>query len=376
MMIRLYLLMATIISVVSCNTKQKSLETTPQVADETKVILSAEERRLAGIELGTVERGELNQYIKLNGMMEAPPQRLISISFPMPGYLQKTSLLPGMKVTKGQPIAEMRDLGIVQLQQDYLMAKARVAYLQKEYERQRLLNENKTTSDKVFEQTRAEFEAQKILMNGLQQKLRMINIDPSSLSETNMRNGANIYSPINGYVSAVHVNIGKFITAGETMFELVDPTDPHLTLKAFEKDLPRIQRGQKIKMTLVNKPGISYSGEVILVGKNILPDRSAEVHCHVDGATDGLLPGMFVTAEVELKTKTGNIVPEEAVVRFGDTQFVFVQLTDSSFRMQPVKAGLTEHHKTEIIEPADIDQKTLILKNAYTALMKLKNTTE
>jgi multidrug resistance efflux pump len=41
--------------------------------------------------------------------------------------------------------------------------------------------------------------------------------------------------PIDGYVTKVNVNIGKYISPTEIMFELVNPTDIHLALKIFEK---------------------------------------------------------------------------------------------------------------------------------------------
>ena len=82
--------------------------------------------------------------------MDVPPQNIVSVSFPLGGYLKTTRLLPGMHVSKGEVIAMMEDQSLVQLQQDYLMAVARLQWLEKEYERQKLLNENKVNADKVF----------------------------------------------------------------------------------------------------------------------------------------------------------------------------------------------------------------------------------
>ncbi len=80
----------------------------------------------------------LNTELVVNGTVDVPPQNMVSVSFPLGGYLKSTDLLPGMHVSKGQVIAWIEDPVLVQLQQDYLVAGARLQYLEKEYERQKL----------------------------------------------------------------------------------------------------------------------------------------------------------------------------------------------------------------------------------------------
>jgi len=51
-------------------------------------------------------------------------------------------------------------------------------------------------------------------------------------------------STINGYVSKVNVNTGKYVQPTETLFELIDPDDIHVALTIFEKDLNNIHKGR------------------------------------------------------------------------------------------------------------------------------------
>jgi membrane fusion protein, heavy metal efflux system len=46
-----------------------------------------------------------------------------------------------------------------------------------------------------------------------------------------------VYSPVSGFVSPVKVNIGKYVTPVDVLFELVNQSDIHLALDVFEKDL-------------------------------------------------------------------------------------------------------------------------------------------
>ena len=317
--------------IIACNTEPTVTEVKHAAVSETTVTLSETEMKTAGIALGKPEKGLSGSYLKVAGIVDVPPQNIVSISFPIGGYLVSTKLLPGMRVQRGQAIAEMQDQSLIQLQQDYLVARARVGFLQKEYERQKGLNATKTTSDKVFEQTQSDYQTQRILMNSLREKLRMVRIDASTLNENTIRRSVWIFSPIDGYVSAVNVNIGKYVNPSDVLFELVNPKDLHLMLKVFEKDLPLVHRGQKLKVNLVNHPEKTYEATVSLVSKNLDNDRSATVHCHFTHGAGDLLPGMYANATIETSSKEAITVPEEAVVRWGDSHFVFVQKTPGGF---------------------------------------------
>ncbi|HEY1114920.1 MAG TPA: efflux RND transporter periplasmic adaptor subunit [Chitinophagaceae bacterium] len=361
----------------ACGTRESTAEEPKDAAPENVVLLSEAEMKTAGITVGQPQKGMVRSWLKVNGLVEAPPQNVVSVSFPLGGYLASTKLMPGMSVRKGQPIAEMKDQAIIQLQQDYLIARSKVGFLQKEYERQKLLNTTKTTSDKVLEQTQSEYQAQRILMYSLGEKLRMIRIDPASLTERSIRQSAMIYSPIDGYVSAVNVNMGKYVTPSDVLFELVNPRNLHLAVKIFEKDLASVKKGQSVQVSLVNNPGKTYEAEVALVSRNLDDDRSAVVHCHFTHPTVDLLPGMFADAQIAVENKEALTVPEDAVVRWGDAQYLFVEKGKGAFEMVPVQVGTTNEGRTEIGPlPADLSARPMIVRNAYAALMKLQNKAE
>ena len=365
-----------LLAAVSCGTNKTAIDETKTAATpENVVTLNAAEMKTAGIEVGRPQKGTTTSYLKVSGLIDVPPQNIASISFPIGGYLQSTGLLPGMRVQKGQVLAQIQDQSLIQMQQDYLLAKARVGFLQKEYQRQKDLNATKTTSDKVLEQTESDYQTQRILVASISEKLRMVGINPVSLTENSIRRSVPVLSSIDGYVSAVHVNMGKYVLPSDVLFELVNPSDLHLTLKVFEKDLQLLKVGQKVKATLVNRLDKTYDAEISLISRNLDANRAAEVHCHFHNPGKELLPGMFANAAIAVDNKEALTVAEDAVVRWGNNQYVFLQKNGNTFEIVPVLVGTTNNGQTEISQSSiDLSNKLLILRNAYGALMKLKNT--
>ena len=360
----------------SCGSSSVEKKMDPAIQSQTVTLTSAQAKN-ANLSLGKIEKKPISRILNVSGKIDVPPQNMVSVSVPLGGYLKSSQLLPGMHVRKGEVIAVMEDQQYIQLQQDYLIGQAKLKYTEKEFERQRELNMSKATSDKIFQQAEAEFTTQKVTVKSLSEKLKLIGIDPLRLTESTISKSININSPIDGYVTHVNVNIGKYAQPSEVLFELVNPTDIHLALTIFEKDLDDIFIGQKLLAFNNRNPEIKHACEVILVGKNLSADRNAEVHCHFEKYDETLIPGMFMNAEIEIKNQISDVLPDESIVIFEGKNYVFVQQSSNVFSMVEVQTGVSQGGFTEILQGANsINNKNIAVKGAYTLLMQLKNTEE
>ncbi|MCX8471497.1 MAG: efflux RND transporter periplasmic adaptor subunit [Chitinophagaceae bacterium] len=344
--------------------------------DENVVTITNAQRKNANIELGNIEERQISASIRVNGQIDVPPQNLVSITTTLGGYLKSTKLLPGMHVSKGEAIAVIEDQQFIQIQQEYLTTKARVHYAEKDYNRQKDLNASKASSDRVFQQAQMEYNTQRVNLNALAEKLRLININPNQLTERNITRSINMYSPINGYVSKVNVNIGRYVTAADVLFELINPSDIHLNLKIFEKDLNKLFIGQRVMAYTNNAPNVKYPCSIILISRDLSADHTADVHCHFDNFDPNLSPGMYMNAELEVSNKRNSSLPEDAIVTFEGKDFVFVVDKENTYRITQITAGNTENGFVEVKNLDVLKGKQIVTKGAYALLMKMKNTEE
>jgi len=363
--------------IAACGTSTKQEVITEGInANENLVTLSDAQLKSAGLVVGKLEEKALSSVIITNGTVDVPPQNMISVSIPLGGYLKSTKLLPGSIIRKGDLIAVIEEQQYIQLQEDYLTTIAKLAYSKAEFERQKELNSSKASSDKVFQQIQLEYNTQRITLSSLEQKLRMININPGSISESNISRTIPVYSPINGFVSKVNVNIGKYVNPSDVLFELIDPSSIHLNLKIFEKDLNKLSMGQKLIAYTNNQPDKKYAGEISLISRDLSSEGTAEVHCHFENADKNLAPGMYMNAEIEVKSNNTLAIAEEAIVNFEGKNYVFVQKTTKEYEMVPVETGSSETGYIEVLNKDKFTGKEIAIKGAYTLLMALKNKSE
>ncbi|CAN5455662.1 efflux RND transporter periplasmic adaptor subunit [soil metagenome] len=375
---KLSLYIATIILVTACNTAPEPAERVTDSTDEITVLPDSLQRMNAGVVTELPQVQNVHNTLKVNGTVDVPPKSLVSISFPLGGYLKSTALLPGYPVHKGQVIATMEDQSYVQLQQDYLTSKARMEYLSADVERQKELSDADATSKKNYQLVLSEYKIQQAIIRSLEEKLKIININPAALTVENISRMVSVYSPINGYVTQVNVNIGKYVNPSDVMFELVNPDDIHAAITVFEKDLTSFKAGMMGKVALTDKPEEFYDVEVILVTKNIDESRAGLIHCHFENPKHDLLPGMFLTGVFEMNGKAATVVPEEAVVRYMGKEYVFIAKSESEFLLTEVQTGMKENGFIELKEMQNINwmQTKVVTKGAYAMLGKLKNKME
>jgi len=359
-----------------CGNKEQA--TTAAASADAENVLQLSDEQLKSFALSSVGIQEKNitQTLKLNGKVDVPPQNLVSVSSALGGYVKSTRLLPGMHFKKGEVIAVMEDNQFIQLQQDYLTAKAQLQNAEAEYLRQKELNQSKASSDKVYQQAKADYQTLQISGKALAEKLRLIHINPEQVSVSNIRQTANIYAPFNGFVAHVFVNVGKYVSPSDVLFELVNPNDLHLNLKVFEKDWDKIKTGQPLLAYTNTNTEKKYRGEIILIGKNISSDRALEIHAHFKEDDGKLIPGMYMNAEIEIPESRAWVLPEESVVSFEGKQYVFEILDKNRFKMIAIQTGNTGNGWVAIMNGDELKSKNIAQKGAYTLLMALKNKAE
>jgi cobalt-zinc-cadmium efflux system membrane fusion protein len=366
----------TVLLLLSCSTKEPVKEATEKPIEETVVSLNKEQLKNAALVMGNISTQNMQAVIQVNGVVDVPPQSLVSISFPLGGYLKNSHLLPGTSVRKGEVLAVMEDQSYVQLQQDFLVAKAKMEYLQVDVQRQKELSDADAASKKNYQLVLSEFKTQQIMIKALEEKLKIIGINPTNLTVANISRTVSIKSPIAGYVTHVNVNIGKYVNPSDVLFELVNPDDIHAAMTVFEKDFGFIKKGMKGTVTLADQPEKKYEVDVILATKNINENRAGLVHCHFENNNHDLLPGMFLTGEFKISNAQVKALPQDAVIRYEGKEYIFVTKDTATFEMLAIETGIKQSGFVEIKNKDLPEDKQVVIKNAYSLLGKLKNKME
>jgi membrane fusion protein, heavy metal efflux system len=350
------------------------------------VELTTEQFQTAGIKTGKLAERNLSNVLKVNGLLDVPPQSMASISTPLGGFVRYTELLPGSRVKKRQVIATIENPEFIEIQQEYLESLSRLEYLEVEYNRQQELYSEKVASAKNFQQVKADYKAVQARVSALKERLKLIGINPSRLSSSNLSRSVPVYSPITGYVTNVNVNIGKYVQPTDVMFTIANTEHLHVELTLFEDDVAKIKKGQKVRFILPNEGTSERTATIYLIGREIKEDRTVNVHAHMDKEDTDLLPGVYVTAYVELGGELVPALPAEAILQAEGKNYVFIpkgerkeeEQTMFDYQMIEIQTGVSQGGYTAVSLPDSLrnQNQEFVLEGAYSLLAKMMNSEE
>lgn len=240
--------------------------------------------------------------VSFNGVLVVPPQRHASVTLTLGGTVHSTSLLPGMYVSKGAIIATLENPDYINLQQSYLEARAQTEYLETEYKRQERLSEQEAASQKKFQESKAEYLSMKSKLDAASAQLILLGLIPEELLKSGIRPYLEVKSPLSGYITELHINLGKYINPGESLCEVIDKGETLLSLTAYEKNLGDLSVGQALTFRVNGMPTDTFSAEIISIGQAVdKVNRSLEVYARVKETHPQFRPGMYVTARMKEK---------------------------------------------------------------------------
>lgn len=386
-MLKTTIYLLSLVAVVSCsNGKVTNKEAeTVEVIPENIVELRADQIKLAGIETGLIEIRSISGTLKVNGIVNAAPQNLATICAPMSGFVKSTTLMPGNAVTKGQVLVVIENQEFVDIQQNYLEAKNKLEFAEADYKRHNALFKDDVYSEQNVQQVTADYKNLKTQVNALKQKLVLISINPENLQEDNISRSISLVSPISGYVEAVNVNLGKYVTPTDVMFRIINNDKLFLELTLFEKDANKVAKDQRIRF-FINNETEKHEAVITQTGQSVNADKTYKVYAAVTGVCKNVLPGMYVNAIIETSGNMVTALPSDAVVSFDDKDFIFVFEKNkeeagkpfTEYRIIEVKKGVTDNGYTEITLPAGFSTSTakVVVKGAYILLSAKKNAGE
>lgn len=234
-----------------------------------------------------------------NGILVLPPQNHATVTLTMGGSIRSTTLLPGAYVKKGSVLATLENPEFIALQQSYLDSHAQNEFLHTEFLRQQTLSREEASSQKRYQQSKAEYLSMRSRMDAAAAQLALLGVDTSVLLKQGIIPFLEIKAPVSGYAADVKMNIGRHFNVGEPLCEIVDKSDMLLRLTAYEKDLPYLKVGDRVAFRVNGLDTLTFHGAITMIGQQVNNEnRSIDVYVRISEQNPQFRPGMYATARI------------------------------------------------------------------------------
>lgn len=162
---------------------------------------------------------------------------------------------------------------------------------------------------------------------------------------------ARITAPHDGYIETQIVSPGDYVKVGDPLFQFVSDRRLRAHLPFPESALPRLARGQAVRLTSPLVPGRVFEGRIGEIKPSVVEgSRSLDVLVDLDNRDGSLRGGATVNAAVLIAQRTDAVtVPEQSVVLRPAGKVVYA-IVEGKAKQRPVKAGAKRNGRIEILE--------------------------
>lgn len=299
-------------------------------------LLTGGEPALA-VTTGSVEKMDIEQTVSIKGTIQGSQKADVATSL----NYEIVSILveEGDIVRKDQVLAV---LDAEDLQDDYQKASTALKESKFNYEASKNLYEQGAISKEAYLRAQSQYENDKITLDSL-----------------NIADKINIKSPIDGTVTRVNVNIGRYANDtenAEPMFVVEDLQNLKMDVRISEYDISKIQLGQKVTITAEVLGDDSVEGTVSRISPTgELKDATSKemvipVQIDVKKENAKLIAGVTAKAEIQIDKKSDVLsVPIDSVLEDPNTEESYVMvLNGTTLKKVPVKLGIEGDFNVEI----------------------------
>lgn len=247
----------------------------------------------------------------------------------MPGRVTQIFFKPGEKINAGVPIIEINPEST---KAELAQAQAQLKLKQLNYERFSKLYQSRTVSKAEFDQSQADLDSAKAMVDQENAKLHQLIIT----------------APFSGRLGINLVNLGDYVTQGQDIVSLQALDPVYVDFAVPEIDIHNVAVNQQVNITSDSIPDMQFSGNVFAIDPLVnVKTRSLNVRAVVPNKEEKLLPGTFAEVTLLYGTKEPKIkVPQTAIVSDATGNYVYKVVDNKAVK---TAVGLGERDIQNII---------------------------
>ena len=315
-------------------------------------LFSIPAEQMSHVQLVTVQPTTLPRTLRLSGTVAYNSFKTTPVISQVSGPVSRVVVVPGQKVSKGQPMLYIASPDYSQMRTNYLKAKDSYELAQRESARSKDLYAHNAIAERdLLAAESAEVQAGGDLA-AAEAALKVMGItDPESLIKAPPSFEVPLLAPIAGDVVEQLVSAGQLLQPGATQcYTISDTSNVWVLVNVYQKDLPYVKVGDPVSIQTDAYPD-AFRGRISYVATALDPNtRTLQARIETNNPGGKLKRDMYVTATVNAGAIKNTIaVPDAAVLRDAENQpFVYAEVSPNQFGRRAVTLGESQNGQTEV----------------------------
>ncbi len=290
------------------------------------------------------EMADLVPFKEVPGRIEANERLVTRIGASVTGRVTEVLVEVGDRVRNGQTLATVASPELTQAQMAYLRAHSNAGLAERAVDRARQLFQADVIGAAELQRRESELSVARADLRAQNDQLRLLGISNGAIDALRERGTLQPHAPVlatqAGVVIERNVSNGQVAQPGDPLFTVADLGKVWVVGALPEQTARVVSVGQGVDIEVPALGGRKLSGKIIYVGDTVSPEtRTVPIRTQLDNPGRDLKPQMLATMRIRGEPVRQLVVPQEAVIREGDRDHVYVRVADNTFRYVPVELG-------------------------------------
>lgn len=295
------------------------------------------------IKLGTVSRMELSDTLRVAGQVDFDEQRVTRIGATVTGRVTELTAMLGQQVKVGDTLAVLNSTELGAAQLAYMKARAQAQLNERNVERAQQLFAADVIGSAELQRRESELSISRAEMRAAADQLRVLGVSSKSLEKLTSTGAINSVSPVvatmAGTVVERLVAQGQVVQPSEVMFTVADLSRVWVEAEVPEQQAAAVQPGQTIQVE-IPALGQQLTAKLIFIADTVNPTtRTIMVRSELDNSDRSLKPAMLATVLIQGRPTARLVVPDTAIVRENNKDYLFVEVGPQQFKLTEVALG-------------------------------------
>ena len=301
--------------------------------------------------------------------IEINQTRITRVGSPVMGRITQLAVHEGQQVRRGDLLALLNSTGLSDAQLVFLKADSQRNVARRAVERAQVLLRSDVIGSAELQRREAEYDQAQAEFDAARDQLLLIGMAPEAVDELekthNINSVARIVASMNGTVLDRNLTLGQVIQPADTAFEIADLSELWLEADVPEQQAGRLHVGTPIEAKVAALPGVTIEGTQSFVSATVNPEtRTVRVRMDLPNPDGRFKPSMLATVTLEDDSVRQRVVPNSAVIREENGEFVFVQVEGNRYVLRPVSLG-TEVDGTRVLQDGVREGEKIVIDGAF-----------
>ena len=297
-----------------------------------------------------VTASQVQDSLRLSARIDLDQTRVARIGASVSGRVTEINAMLGTTVKKGTQLAMLNSTELGRAQSDYLKASTQVNLRQVTVKRAERLKEGGVLSEAEYQERKAVLTEAEVDLRAARDQLKIMGMSEKDLKVLDQDRNIHSFSPVTSSIEGVVIErsiaIGQVVQPSDSLYTVADLSRLWLVAEVPEQQAHWAREGDQVRAEVPALPELEVVGKLIYVADMVNPEtRTVMVRMELANPDRLFKPQMLAALKITKPGSQSLVIPSQSVVREGDQDYVFVELTTGHFELRAVRLGREEAHR-------------------------------